>query len=275
MAFTQKNSFAIGDADIEELMTWADVVAVGGGSVSLTEMSTTTVPAIAAGSWIECGGATYESATETAISTTDPVTGATVADGTIYVVLVPGTSTITAAFTATAPTWNGSYQGWYLTGSYAAYKCIYRLYKSTTSYHSKFKIKQIKSNILQVEYDKVVVVAALAAQTVNNTTAKLNTSPSEVVDTHSAFSSSATFTAPYKGIYRCSALSSSSDATAYIYISFYKNGSRITSELHYWQPPLTVDLSLTYGDTIELYARTASSVSITTELLSFELILPL
>lgn len=106
-------------------------------SITLTNFDNSTQPAIAAGSIVECNGALYSFSSEESISLTDPVTSSTVADGTVYVCLVPSTSTITAAFTATAPTWSDSKQGWYGTGGQANYRYIARCLKASTAYDRK------------------------------------------------------------------------------------------------------------------------------------------
>ena len=82
--------------------------------------------------------ALYKFDTEEAISTTDPVTSSTVADGAVYVCIVPDTTTATAEFTATAPTWSDSKQGWYGTGGQANYRYVnFRMDKSGASYYDK------------------------------------------------------------------------------------------------------------------------------------------
>jgi len=135
MPLDKINNFANDDTDILALQTTVD--ALYQNSYSLTEYDSTTVPAIAAGSKIEVNGSLYRAATEEAISTTDPVTSSAVADGTIYICMIPSgdASTCTAAFTATAPTWSDSKQGWYGTGDYANYKYLnYVIIKATASY---------------------------------------------------------------------------------------------------------------------------------------------
>ncbi len=82
-------------------------------ALSLTHWDDTTVPAIAAGSVAECDGDLYEFEAEEAISTTDPITASTVADGIVYIMLIPSGGSITAAFTATPPVWGALLYGWY------------------------------------------------------------------------------------------------------------------------------------------------------------------
>jgi len=136
------NDFSNSDSNILKVQSTLDKTFFGKiDTITLTEFDSSTVPAIAAGSVVENNGSLYQFATEEAISTTDPGTSSTVADGTVYVLLVPGTGTITAAFTATAPTWSDSKQGWYGTGDEANYRYIGGATKATASYSDKFIIK--------------------------------------------------------------------------------------------------------------------------------------
>lgn len=134
------SDYGIGDENIENMQLTLDKAFKGNESITLTEMQTTTVPAIAAGSWADDNGGLYKFDSEEAISTTDPVTTSAVADGDIFVCLVPSGSSITAAFTATAPTWSDSKQGWYGTGGQANNRYVANLFKATTSYTNKTKI---------------------------------------------------------------------------------------------------------------------------------------
>jgi hypothetical protein len=124
MAMDKVNNYSQVDSNILELQLTTDKAYKSQHTLTLTNYNNTTVPAIAAGSAIEVNGTLYKADTEEAISTTDPVTSAAVADGTVYVCIVPGATTCTAAFTATAPTWSDSKQGWYGTGGQANYRYV-------------------------------------------------------------------------------------------------------------------------------------------------------
>lgn len=133
---TKLNTYAIGDVDLTNIMAVLDQTRIGGVmQVSLTNLSSTAVPAIAAGSFLEVAGALYLVSTEEAISTTDPVTSAPVADGFIYIMAIPSGNSISFSFTATAPTWSDAKQGWYGTGTYAGCRYLdYYIKKATSSY---------------------------------------------------------------------------------------------------------------------------------------------
>lgn len=155
MAGSLVSNYAIGDENIENVQLTLDKAYKGDGSITLTEMFTTTVPAIAGGSWADNNGALYKFDSNEGISITDPVTTATVADGSIWVCLVPSGSSITAAFTATAPTWSDSKQGWYGTGGQANYRYIASLEKSSTVYETKRKLQKSWAD----DYDKMYYLA--------------------------------------------------------------------------------------------------------------------
>lgn len=158
MSLTLIENGSIGDSNIEKTMLLAD--ALKNISLTLTNMDSTTVPAIAAGSVVEVGGALLRADTEESISTTDPATGAAVADGTVYICI--NGATRLAYFTATAPTWSDLKQGWYGTAEMAGYKYIdWQCVKSTTSY-TKFKL----INILNTR--RISVISAIIKDGSNN-----------------------------------------------------------------------------------------------------------
>lgn len=140
MAGVLVSNYSVGDENIENMQLTLDKAYKGGDSISLTEIGTATVPAVAAGSWAGNNGALYKFDAEEVISTTDPVTSAAVADGDIFVCLIPAGATITAAFTATEPTWSDTKQGFYGTGAQANNRYIATVNKSGTSYTNKRKI---------------------------------------------------------------------------------------------------------------------------------------
>ncbi len=136
MAGSKVSDYAIGDANLDNIMLTLDKTYLGKMSLSLTEMATTTVPQIAAGSWSEVDGSLYKFDSNEAISTTDPVNGGTVADGVCYITLVPSGSSCTAAFVDTAPVWNPAKQGYYYATT--SYRVVGRCTKSGSSYTLKY-----------------------------------------------------------------------------------------------------------------------------------------
>lgn len=139
MSLSKQNNFANDDSDILEVQETVDLLYKN--SYTITQMGTTTVPAIAIGSRVEVNGSYYLAESEEAISTTDPVTSSGVADGLVYLCMVPAGDglTATAAFTATAPTWSDTKQGWYGTGGQANNKYLhYACTKATSTYSDKY-----------------------------------------------------------------------------------------------------------------------------------------
>ena len=72
MAGIAYGSFAVGDSNIDNVMLQLAGVTIGYNALTLTQMSTTTVPAIAAGSKIEVGGTLFKFDSEEAISGSEP-----------------------------------------------------------------------------------------------------------------------------------------------------------------------------------------------------------
>lgn len=143
MAGAKVNNYAIGDSDIEAVMLTTDQIYKGQCHVTLTEMTTTTVPKIAAGSWIENNGTLFK------FDSDETLTGSP-SDGIVYIRIVPSTTTCTAEMTNTAPTWSDSKQGWYGTSTYANYRYVGGCTKSSSSYTYKFIL--LEKNGLGLKY---------------------------------------------------------------------------------------------------------------------------
>ena len=134
MAGAKVNNYSIGDSNIESVMLTTDQIYKGKSQISLTEMSTTTVPKIAAGSWIENNGTLFK------FDSDETLTGSP-SDGIVYIRIVPSTTTCTAELTNTAPTWSDSKQGWYGTSTYANYRYLpFWMVKSSAVYWKSNKI---------------------------------------------------------------------------------------------------------------------------------------
>jgi len=134
MAGSIINTYTQLDTDILALQLTSDANFAGKHTVSLTNYNTTGLPAIAAGSIIEVSGALYEFTSDEAI-TGSPSNGA------VYIQIIPGATTCTAAFTNTAPTWSDAKQGFYGTDAAANYRYLeYKMTKSGTSYGNKQRI---------------------------------------------------------------------------------------------------------------------------------------
>lgn len=136
MAGSKVNDYANDDTNIINLQQSVNKALIGKMSLTLTEQTTNVIPKIAAGSWAEVDGSLYKFDSDEAISTTDPVNGGTVADGTVYVTLIPSGSSVTAAFVDTDPTWNNAKQGYYFPST--SYRVVARCTKAGgTAYTNK------------------------------------------------------------------------------------------------------------------------------------------
>lgn len=134
------NTYAIGNEDIENMQVTLDKVFVGKGKISITERYTDVRPEIAAGSIIESAGGLYVTGANTAISTIDPYTAASIPNDVIYIIFVPGVSVLLPAFTTTEPVWSDAKQGWYGTGAFAnAVYAPYMMERVVTEYIDKYR----------------------------------------------------------------------------------------------------------------------------------------
>jgi hypothetical protein len=92
MAGNKVNNYGIGDTNFDELMLTADAQRVGFHQVSLTNYDTTTVPQIAAGSYVEVNGALYS------FGSNETILGSP-SDGDVYIYLSQQVGTASGATT--------------------------------------------------------------------------------------------------------------------------------------------------------------------------------
>jgi hypothetical protein len=109
MAGSKLNNYSSTDNNITQMQLTMDASYIGKLDASLTESTTTTVPAMSGGSVIECSGALYKFSTEEAISTA----GLTATSGQLYIKITPTSSQVTADFSTVTPVWRDTLQGWY------------------------------------------------------------------------------------------------------------------------------------------------------------------
>lgn len=170
MAGSLINTYTQLDTDILALQLTSDANFVGKHNISLTNYDTTGVPAIAAGSIVECNGALFE------FTADEAVTG-TPSNGTVYIQIIPSTTTCTAAFTNTAPTWSDAKQGFYGTDAAANYR--YLEFEMTRSSATVYSNKHTFTHDDNVKLDKLAVstltATTLTATTINATTINATT----------------------------------------------------------------------------------------------------
>ena len=113
---------------------------IGYMGISLTNFDTSAVSAIASGSGIEIAGAFFKASEDITINASSwtAITTATNA----YLALTPsgtaGSQILTAAWTATSPTWSTSKQGWYASAA-SNIRVVAKFYKnSSASYLHKY-----------------------------------------------------------------------------------------------------------------------------------------
>lgn len=134
MAGSIVNTYGSTNTSLTNMQIVMDGTRRGHDSISLTNMSTTSVPAIAAGGQIEIAGSLYQFSTEEAISTTGVTS---TADATWYVRLTASSSEVSAAFSTVAPTWREDYSGWYFSTASADRYLKYDMYVSSGTYGAK------------------------------------------------------------------------------------------------------------------------------------------
>jgi hypothetical protein len=134
MAGSKLNTYASSNTSLSNMMCVMDADRVGKvDAIGLTNMSTTSVPAIEAASVVEIGNSVYRFSTQEPISTTNVTSTAA---NYWYVELVPSSSTVSARFSTTVPAWRSDYQGMYLS-TVSANRVIGKLYFSGTTYDQK------------------------------------------------------------------------------------------------------------------------------------------
>jgi len=124
------DNFSTSDVNLTAIMATAQAMRQGHFKLSLTEMDTTTIPKIAAGSIVDLNGSlVYFDA--------DEVIGGTPVDGVTYIKLIYSGGVVTTEWTATAPSFNSSKNGWYGVSTNSGHRYISKMIKSTASYTGK------------------------------------------------------------------------------------------------------------------------------------------
>jgi hypothetical protein len=138
---------------------------LGYQAVSLTNFDSSALSAIAAGSKVEIAGAFFtfnSNETINATSWTAITTG-----NTAYIALTPagtaGSQTVTASYTATAPVWSTSKQGWYASAG-SSTRIVAGLYKAEAT-SAKYKHMMEKQYIYFNTYETINLGTSLAPST--------------------------------------------------------------------------------------------------------------
>lgn len=130
MAGIKIDNFAVGDVNLTAIMDTLQGLRQGHFQASLTEMDTTTIPKVAAGSIFDLNGSlVYVDADETI--------GGTPVDGVTYIKAIYSSGTVSFEWTATAPTFSTSKNGWYGTSASSGHRYIAKMIKASSSYTGK------------------------------------------------------------------------------------------------------------------------------------------
>ena len=121
---------------------WFINAVYGYEAVTIDEYATTASPEVQAGSKIEINGDLYKFTSAEAITGWSGISNSTQA----YIKFVPSGSSVTVAYTSTAPTWSDSKQGWYGTGGTANDRYIFAVYKDGSGNYTKKSYLPKKSN---------------------------------------------------------------------------------------------------------------------------------
>ena len=168
MAGDKINNYTQIDTNILELQLTQDANFIGKHNLSLTNYTSTAVPQIAAGSYLEVSGTLYEFLTD------ETITGSP-SDGATYIYVIPATGTCTAEYTNTGPTWSDSKQGYYGTGASANYRYLeFYMVKSGSSY-TKYNYRFARDNMYFPSSITTPTgsITTLTATTANITTANI------------------------------------------------------------------------------------------------------
>ncbi len=96
-----------GDTEWGAFSTMINDIMQGFMALSLTNWDTTDVPAIAAGAKVEIAGSLY------GFASTESITGSPNTSEMNYIMLTTSSSSVTASYTTSPPTWVESKNGWY------------------------------------------------------------------------------------------------------------------------------------------------------------------
>jgi hypothetical protein len=260
MSGQKLNDYAIGDENIDAVMLSLDQTyrTVGGLSLAtLTNWENSSAPELAAGSVIEVNGALFEFTSNESISTTDPVTTATIVQGNAYICAVPSGSSCTLACTQTDPTWSDSKQGWYGTGGQANNRYLYSFNYVSIPQDWKNKRKlyyqqQLSSTIFLSEKTSVSIPNGTGTTSVNPT----GWSQAGVTSDNLGIFSAGTFTIPADGVYTFVLFqvvtTGTGSATAYFQYTEGSDNWAITNRTTFLESGTQVTCYVDYSSTVSL-----------------------
>jgi len=252
MSINKINTYANDDTNILAVQTTADQLIINRTSVSLTNMTDTTLPVVAAGSYFDCGGTLYKVGTDTTPS------GTPTDNATCYIMATPAVDGLTAtlSFTNTAPTWNDSKQGWYGTAGNAGNVYLHFAISRASTVYRKIRYT--------FNYD--FILGKKLTNQYSNGNAWTAMTFSDFIDANNCFSSD-TYTCQNSGLYNISFLVHTTNNDSVYWSKIEKNGSIIQSAKLPGSgdstnaSPIWADYNdyLVPGDSIKVYIKYASS----------------
>jgi hypothetical protein len=240
--------------------------------VTLTEIDTTTIPQVAAGSMVEVGGSLYEADNNETIDTSFEVDPAVGGADTYYICLVPTTGVVTPSWTTYAPEWSDAKQGWYGDGVNVAANCRYIKYKVEYDGSDYNKEYFLNNNVI---IPKTLVMAYKSSPSSSATSIIINPLifDTEVYDIANEYNNSTgIFTAKFKGIYRVNAIAwcENSSNLDLAQLRVFKNSNIFTTayfnylKSNYFAVSLSILMDLDVNDTIKFFVEAQGSAGTST-----------
>jgi hypothetical protein len=270
MTGSKVNSYTPTDPNPENMQETMDTQRRGFMALSLSNFDSAAVPQIEAGSTVEIAGSLYEFGTIDSIDTTDPDTDSTVADGAVYIALFTEDEDVTAYWTATAPAWDATKQGYYQTIDSDVYRYVGGCELDSGSYSGKY-IYNHQSRFFSETKTKISVYRSASLPTGGGTV--LLTYDNELYDLKNEYSTSTGKVTIIKtGYYSLNVKFSAFSATSVTYVDLSAKINGVT-KIHaagidpssggsvQLSVSMNKDLYLEAGDYIEIYHNSPSGQS--------------
>lgn len=130
MAGSKIDNFGTSDPNLTAIMDSLQAFRNGHFALSLTEIDSSTVPEISAGSIIDINGTLIYFNDDESISGSP-------SDGIVYVKLIYSSGVVSAEFTNDDPEFDSSKNGWYGTSTSSGHRYVAKMIKSSSSYTGK------------------------------------------------------------------------------------------------------------------------------------------
>ncbi|MCP4355764.1 MAG: hypothetical protein GY793_09085 [Proteobacteria bacterium] len=135
MSIVLVNNFAVGDVNLTAMMKTLNLAYKGKSNITLSNYDNDTAPDVKVGSVFDCNGSIFE---VTSSDETPSGYSGIANDTMFYLIYSAGLNEF--IYTATAPTWSDSKQGWYDGNN----RYFFSMFKGTTTYEGKLNIQPIQ-----------------------------------------------------------------------------------------------------------------------------------